>query len=216
MNRKSFFAMLIGIILLTGCSSTPTKIQPSMYETESQSPETLSAETTEPIAIIESTTSASVNEYDLVDKFIGSLSESIGSEFSDITSLDIQGEDYRTEYRTFGFENAIGKRASIPGGSIEVVNYGSSKNESLRIYANLDSFELVSQLYENIVHLLDHSITDEDIKSQYNDSDLDINIFLGDAGNITGYINKDYQDGGLVGYDLMIDCKSPDTIDSNA
>ncbi len=198
MKKMSFWVFLAcTILMLSSCSNSDILTPTKPIETTK---ETVATETTAPKVH---------NEYELVDCYIDSLASVLGYEFTDIVPLDIHGEDYKTEFRTFSFKKAVGKKASIPGGVIEVVNYGSVGNKSIRIYAEIDSFDIASQLYESAVRLLDTSITDEEIKNQYNDSDLDVNIFLGTAGNITGYINKSYHDGGQTTYNLMIDCVSP-------
>lgn len=41
--------------------------------------------------------------------------------------MDIQIDDYRTEFRLNIFKNALGKKGTITGGNIEIVNYGEGQ-----------------------------------------------------------------------------------------
>ena len=121
--------------------------------------------------------------------------------------MDIQGEDYRTEFRLGAFKNAVGQKGSIPAGTLQVVNYGVWDNDSIRIYARVDSHDAAVELVYNLIHVLDGSVTDEEISDALG---TEHSLLLGDKDQISGYINEDSADGSIVGYDVMIECGSVD------
>lgn len=45
-----------------------------------------------------------------IDKFIECYNLSCKNQITDIQDMDIQGLDYRTEYRLNAFKNAVGKK----------------------------------------------------------------------------------------------------------
>ena len=145
------------------------------------------------------------NEYASVERFIGIYNSDSANPASDITEMDIQGEDYRTEFRLQAFDNAVGVKGTIAGGTIEVVNYGVWDNDSIRVYAYVESRDAAVALVYDLIHILDKTVSDDDIA---NDLEYSSSILLGSKSQITGYIEDDYADGKVAGYDVMIDCSS--------
>ena len=145
------------------------------------------------------------NEYSVVEKFIALYTASGDNPISDVTTMDIQGADYRTEFRLNAFKNAVGQKGNISTGSIEVINYGVWENDSIRIYARVNAHEAAVEMVYNTIHILDSSVTDEQITDELA---VEQTILLGDKNQIDGYISADYADGGIVGYDVMIDCSN--------
>lgn len=171
-------------------------------------PEQGTTQPTETTATEETTTAPTeANEYAVVEKFVELYNASSEIPISNLAAMDIQGEDYRAEFRLGAFKNAVGQKGSIPAGTLQVVNYGVWDNDSIRIYARLDTHDAAVELVYNLIHVLDGSVTDEEISDALG---TEHSILLGDKDQISGYISEDYADGGIVGYDVMIDCSSVD------
>lgn len=149
----------------------------------------------------EQTTTApvEVNEYAVVEKFIELYNASSEIPISDLAAMDIQGEDYRTEFRLNAFKNAVGQKGAFNGGSIQIVNYGVWSNDEIRIYAQADSHDTALEMVYSIIHILDNTITDDEIAENL---DRSSSIVLGTGGYISGYLNESYT--GIYG--IMIDC----------
>lgn len=174
-------------------------------------------------AITESTESKSVpiseskemDPYSSLDIFIDNYNSTSDYPITDISELDIQGIDYRTEYRLNAFKNAVGYKGTVNENEIHIVNYGNFSNESIRLYMTADSIDKVIDVYEKSICILDDTIADNDIKDGYGSLDTtgSANFYLGKSGYISGYINCIYADGGISGYELMIDCSKLNFID---
>ena len=168
-------------------------------------------ETTAPVnttTIPEQTTAPSeVNEYAIVELFVELYNKSCETPIVDLAEMDIHGDDYKTEFRLNAYKNAVGQKGSIGSDTIEVVNYGVWDNDNIRIYARVDTHDAAIEIVYNIIHILDSSITDDQIAE---DISTEHSILLGDRNQISGYISPDYADGGVVGYDVMIDCGNVD------
>ena len=195
--RQAALAMcaVSAMAMLSGCGRSD--------EAPEASPQTTATIETEAITL--APTEKEVNEYEAIDKAIELLSSELGADSSRVTLLDINGDDYRTEYRLAAFKDAIGKKMPVPGGKIDIVYYGSF-SKSMRVYGSIDTLEGASALYEACVHAMDPAVSDEEIRSQYNDSGRDINFVLGKAGKMSGFINAHYENGSLAGYEVMVDC----------
>ena len=71
------------------------------------------------------TKSKKVNKYKIIDEFISNYEKKYNTSITDVQKMDIQGEDYRVEFRLNAFKNAIGKKGMLNGYKIEIVNYGA-------------------------------------------------------------------------------------------
>ena len=147
------------------------------------------------------------NEYAAVDSIIELYNASSTNPITDLTKMDIRGNDYKTEFRLNAFESAVGQKGNINGGAIEVINYGIWNNDSIRIYARVESHDVATDLLNCLIRVLDASLSDDEIEEAMQ---REHSIFLDGQYQITGYISTDYSDGGIVGYDVMIDCNSID------
>ena len=145
------------------------------------------------------------NEYESIERFFEIYNSDTTNPARNIKEMDIQGEDYRTEFRLKAFKDAIGLKGAVEGGTIEVVNYGIRNNDSIRIYAYVESRDAAVALVYDLIHILDKDVSDNDIA---NDLEYSSSILLGSKSQITGYIEDDYTDGKVAGYDVMIDCSS--------
>lgn len=149
-----------------------------------------------------------LNEHSVIDKFIELYNTSNTNPIYNLAEMDIQGDDYRTEFRLNAFENAVGQKGAINGGTVQIVNYGVWSNDTIRVYAATDTYENAIDLYTTIIHILDSTITDDEIADQYSGFSHtgSSTIYLGNAGFISGYIETSYANGGVDGYEIMIDC----------
>ena len=145
-----------------------------------------------------------VDEYATVDTFIEKYNAIAENPISDVLEMDIQGDDYRVEYRLRSFDSAVGKKGLINDDSIEIVNYGNS-NDNIRFYVHTETLESAIEIYTNIINILDDSISDDDIIEAYSGYDGSIasrsfRFSLESYGSIDGYFDH------LDGFDLFIDC----------
>ncbi len=144
--------------------------------------------------------------YIKIDEFIDLYSSSL-AQITDISEMDIHGDDYRTEFRLNAFKNAVGKKCTVDSSYIEIVNYGTWSNDSIRFYVYSDSIDSITELFTSIIHILDNTISDDEINEICDSlNDNDQNFLLGKGNYITGYIISNYKDGVIGGYDMMIDC----------
>ena len=91
------------------------------------------------------------NEYAVVDNFILKYNTVANFPISDITEMDIHGEDYRTEFRLGAYDNALGKKGIADNSTFEVVNYGGWNNDYLRVYIHTDTLENAHSIQPYIV-----------------------------------------------------------------
>ena len=91
--------------------------------------------------------------------------------------------------------NALGM---LDQNEIEIVMYGYS-NDKIRFYMTTDSMDDAIQICTNIIHLLDDSISDDEIAEEFDSLDTTkyTSLYLGDTGYIGGYIDN---------CTFMIDC----------
>jgi len=196
--KRIFIVLVISIItftLLTGCGTDTSPINTTLITSTTESFPLDNNKTSE----VSSESNTILDEYAVIDAFINNYNTIADNQISDISKMDIQGEDYRTEFRLYAFKTAIGKKGVISNGCINIVNYGTNSKVSIRIYATADNQEDILDVYTTVIHTLDSSITDKEILNSY--SSLEhvsyINIFLGESDYITGYIND---------CEIMIDC----------
>lgn len=186
--------VIVAVIGIAGNAGNTEQPQGTTPPTETTAPE----ETT---TVPEQTTTApiEVNEYAVVEKFVELYNASSEIPISDLVAMDIQGEDYRTEFRLNAFKNAVGQKGTFNGGSIQIVNYGAWSNDEIRIYANADSYDAALEIVYSVIHILDNTITDDEIAENL---DRSSGIVLGAGGYISGYLNESYTGT----YEIMLDC----------
>lgn len=192
----SLTLIVIVAIGAAGCSGDAEQLQQTTHPTEVTATED---SVTTPVAI----ESTEKSDDDILNKFFEMYNSLSDNHVSNLSDMDIQGDDYRTEFRLNAFENAVGKKGKINAGFVEAVNYGVWGNDSIRIYARLDSYDAAIDLAYDVIHVLDSTITDDKISEEIG---TEKNMILGDKNQISGYISADYADGNVVGYDVMIDC----------
>lgn len=161
-------------------------------DNENSSPST----ETQTVAETKISTQEEVDEFAVIDTFIEKYNSTFDNQITDISEMDIQGEDYRTEFRLNAFENALGKKGVLSNGTIDIVNYGTWKNDSIRIYASTDSNDSAIDLCTEIIHTLDNTITDKEIQECYDLYKM-THILFDSANYISGYVH---------GNEIMIDC----------
>lgn len=210
-NRKLWVCVLVLVIVfgLISCgneTNTLDNTEPTTNNAEVTTDDTQTecTETTNP----PETVPVVVNEYAVVDKFIDLYNTASTLPITDLVQMDIHGEDYITEFRLSSFKNAVGEKGTVNGGTVNVVNYGSWSNDKIRVYAVMDNADSAFELCTVLIHVMDSTISDDDIADQYErfSHTGSTNIYLGTAGYISGYINTSYANGGIDGYEIMIDC----------
>lgn len=184
-------ALIISLVLCA-CGDT----SPSESSASAAPPQTTAA-TTEP-----------VSEYAVIDAFILQYDGIAPAPLADVVQMDIQGEDYQTEFRLPAFDNAVGKKAYSGDDLIQIVNYGVRNNDSIRFYGFFGSYDAATQFVYDVVHILDSEIPDDEIADQFSGFEYtgSVNVYLGKAGYISGYLNTSYANGGVSGYSVFIDC----------
>ena len=115
-----------------------------------------------------------------IDKFIECYNLSCKNQITDIQDMDIQGLDYRTEYRLNAFKNAVGKKGIVNDSTIHIVNYGYPINDCIRIYFDTPSYDTMNSVGSDSILLND----------------------------ISGYISNKHSNGEISGYTLMLDCSN--------
>lgn len=129
------------------------------------------------------------DKYEIVNRFIELCNNKYNIPISDIGEMDIQGTDYKTEFRLQAYDGAVGKKGYIDGYKIEMVNYGVWNNDSFRIYLEADSFENATTMFKQLIKVFDNSITDTEIDEKLNSSSLkSINFNFNEKNYLTSYI----------------------------
>ena len=131
---------------------------------------------------------------DIVGLFIDRYNSTAAVQIADVSELDVQGDDYRVEYRLQAFDDAVGQKGTIGNGTIEIINY----RDSIRVYATADTEETAIGIISVVIGIIDETITAEDVSESLSRSN---NIVLGKGGSITGYLNKTNSGG----YEIMVD-----------
>lgn len=157
----------------------------------------------------ESNSPEEIDEFFVINTFIEKYNNSSSFPMTDIREMDIQGEDYRTEFRLGAFKNSIGKKANVNESTIELVNYGIQENDSIRIYANVPTLDMAQEIYMTTIQIWDESLNENEIMEEFDAA----SIYLGETGYISGYVNEKYANGGVAGYEIMLDCTKLNFID---
>lgn len=131
---------------------------------------------------------------DIVGLFIDRYNSTAAVQIADVSELDVQGDDYRVEYRLQAFDDAVGQKGTIGNGTIEIINY----RDSIRVYATADTEETAIGIISVVIGIIDETITAEDVSENLSRSK---NIVLGKGGSITGYLNQTNSGG----YEIMVD-----------
>lgn len=206
MKKSCIILVLSTVIVSTSCGKN--KVSESITENHIEIESNITEAT-------ETKVSDETVEFSAIDKFIELYNNSASIPIDSITKMDIQGDDYKTEFRLNAYKNAVGKKGAISDSLVEIVNYGSWSNDSIRIYIYATSLDSAIDIYTSTVHIFDNSITNEEIVESYSSLNTTgtTNIYLGSSGYISGYIGCDYSNGGIVGYDVMIDCSELNYMD---
>lgn len=154
----------------------------------------------------ESSSIVETSEYEFVDNFINNYNSISNTPIVDAFEIDIndkEGGYYRTEFRLLAFENAPSKCGSLGNGTIEIINYDKENifggNGSLRLYINVDDYELVKEVLETSIKVLNMEISEEDIQDLYSswEEGFSSSFLLGDIQGVF-FDNNDH-------YEVMFD-----------
>lgn len=135
-----------------------------------------------------------------LDLFIERFNNISAMPIENIEELDIRESDYRVEYRLQSFDNAVGKKGRVGTATIEIVNFGALKNENIRVYVVTDSKESAFEISRCLIHILEPSITDDEITEEFGDLEYGCRFV-----KPNGYIDAFYANGGIAGYNVMFE-----------
>ena len=208
MKKKIVLLLLTTTLIFSfiSCNDTLSDSEISNTDIDSEQENIITSEpeniTSEPTPEAEE----SINPYEPIDKFIELYNSSADNQIKVISELDIHGKDSRLEYRTKAFDNAVGYEVSIKDISLDIVTYGNFKNDNIRIYTYAPTLESAIEIFTSAIHILDSTITDEELQREYDFLDsYDARIVSSD---INAYINRDFGGGGVQRYEIMINCDS--------
>lgn len=194
MKKKLLFTALSVIL---SCSFTACG---SVQENDTATSSDTVISTTEEVNTSE--TAQENNPYDVIDNFIANYNSVSDLQISNLTPLDISGADYRTEYRLRAFENAVGEKGTIGNNSIQIVNYGVYKNDSLRFYLTADSSETAVNICYGILSSLNSSVTYEEISNTI--------MSFNPPGSSSEYFDSNYTCVAIKSDEIMIDFTNMD------
>lgn len=152
----------------------------------------------------EATSSAADTFSSAVDTFYSLYNASAKYGVSELAEMDIQGDDYRHEFRLSAFSSADGKKGTVDGGVFEAVNYGNMGKTQFRIYATVDSKETAVQIVYDVIHIFDSSISDAKIRSEVEKDDIRF-VF---GSQIQGYVLRTATTDPISGYKVFVDCSN--------
>lgn len=203
MKKYIAFALALALALSLAACGSGTGIESTAHPQPADPVETTTVPendvlTTEASAI----QTESVPELSTIERFLQLCPDT----FTDLVPMDIQGDDYRTEFRLQAFKNAEGVKGMFTGGTITIVNYGVWKNDSIRFYLTAETYEDGVAIYQTIVSALDPTLTDEEILAKLDSLEYVSSADLFLTNKIDGYFNIHYANGGISGYEIMIDC----------
>lgn len=146
-----------------------------------------------------------VNEYTIVDKIIELYNSVSTYPVSDLCQMDIQGADYKTEFRLNAFRNAIGKKGMTPYGNVEIINYGSHNRNEFRIYASLDNLDASIELYRNLIIICGGTPSGQLSDTIKQTLSVAGSVNLNSYATLSGILSARYENGSVNGYDIMLE-----------
>ncbi len=148
---------------------------------------------------------AEADPYAAVDDFIALYNSTSADLITEISTMDIRGVDYRTEFRLNAFNNATGKKGALMSGTVQVVNYGVYERNEFRIYASFDTLDEAITLYRNTITVCGGNVPDQLADSIKQTITSVSSMNLGGYASLTGTIHTRHSNGGVSGYDIMLD-----------
>ncbi|MBQ7067010.1 MAG: hypothetical protein IJN92_09360 [Lachnospiraceae bacterium] len=183
MKRKLVLLALVSMSVFTGCSSST-----SSRSTDKLISEELVAEPQKEDKESEPTSEEDIEDVSAVDKFVELYNENAESPITDLIDIDIQDKSsgyYRTEFRTYAYNDAIAKHG-IAGEnvSMDLIQY----SHGFRIYVLADSYEELQKVLRLTIKIYDPTIMDDTIQSEiYEKIDFvgsGVSFYIND---VTGY-----------------------------
>ena len=131
-------------------------------------------------------------DYAVINSFIEQYNKIADVPITDPVKMELKDPTfYRTEYRLTAFRNAVAKRCSIGDATIDIVNFGSLKNDEIRFYLITDDEEFAIQVFKNAVSIFDPDLTEEEIEEAVDDIKIEERGFIKD---ITYYYISSYRE----------------------
>ena len=148
------------------------------------------------------TSEQSNSDYAVVDSFVSKYNATASKQLTDGIEIDIKDKEYyKTEFRLGAFSNAKAKRYAVDGEYIIIINYGSMKNDNIRMYLDTDNQDLAIEVFDAAAKVLKKDLTADDLETAHQ------NIISHKNGNYIGHIGY-YFFGKPDG--LFIDCTDID------
>ncbi len=151
--------------------------------------------------------------YAMIANFIEEYNLVADNKITNSTNYDIHEEHYRTEYRLQAFNNSVGTFGEASDSTFEIIaskpgilSGGELTYRNLRIYGSFNDVDEAKKALENILPILDSSITVQMIQDEYSEYFPDelSALIKGDSGDISVYIKRSSSDSEYK-YDLFID-----------
>jgi hypothetical protein len=203
MKKSILIIMLVfSLILLTGCvsaSNDTTNQQDETIQTENADVETTQPEEVEV-----------VDRYADLKVFISTYNGIAAIPITAPVEIDIQSDEYyQTEFRLMAFDDAPAYEATIGNNTIIIINknYDGFK-PGVRIYADIDTIEATTDLFESFCKSTDSDITKEDFDEFYEFYSLDSGNCNVVIESVSGFVTGT----SSTGFEVMLDA-TPDYFD---
>lgn len=132
------------------------------------------------IAMLSLPSSAFYTNEDLVLYFINKFNENSSIQLTDAKwiSIESDSEHYRTVYRLGAFDEAIAYQLTLDENTtMDIIAYGNKDNNTLRIYVNNPSKEMVVHIFCVVMKLYDETTSAEEINKALLDLDRDYELY---------------------------------------
>lgn len=131
------------------------------------------------ISMLSLPSSAFYTNEDLILYFINKFNENSSIQLTDAEwiSIESDSEHYRTVYRLGAFDEAIAYQLTLDENTtMDIIAYGNKDNNTLRIYVNNPSKEMVVHIFCVVMKLYDETTSAEEINKALLDLDRDYEL----------------------------------------
>lgn len=147
------------------------------------------------ITMLSLPSSAFYTNEDLILYFINRFNENSSIQLTDAEwiSIESDSEHYRTVYRLGAFDEAIAYQLALDENTtMDIIAYGNKDNNTLRIYVNNPSKEMVVHIFCVVMKLYDETTSAEEINKALLDLDREYELYGNNGWSIDwrGYIDQ--------------------------
>lgn len=187
MKKLVLFLILFSFILLSGCTDNVTKIENDEKNNE--------------ISSIESSNDTLETSSELsIDSVVEAFNKTSNTKLvfvEEFSVLDKESTHYRTEFRTRGFANSLGKSYSYDNNVMDIIFLNSLYGEpNIRVYVNLSTFDDCINIIRNISPILDKSMDEKtlsDAIKYVSDNKAANGYYYGQLGLLLSKNNSGYE-----------------------